>query len=653
MLVLPAGVRAMSLTCACMQVTILFWDTLNIQSGPLHKPEDKLPAPGLRRWPSLPADGVFDLSMRLTAGFAHRLQHPPGLLPAAFAAWAQLAARRRASMCAQVSLITPSFCMAHFLFHLQPTCIGHMRPVCIAARTLRWLVFCMQIVSPVCFFNITSAYRGRVLLAASRWQRRRLRLALLAWQLGARLNRRTRALLGRAAARRRLRMLAATLRVWRSCCAARRRLRHLGARAAAAVDRIRVRAAFRGWARELGLTLARTLAKTLGHRGDDRGAHARVLETPGPTAAPCHEGGAGARGPPPVVLTPNPLYDMAGGASPAGAWFGGATRPLRGWTPGWTPELNAAALPSRGGTDPADMMEGCSPCERPCSPKPAAAAELTAGPGCSGRGVPREPTPFFTPVATLDFRPVTALEPQPARQVPGFRPSASPVPAAPLPLVQPVQSRAGNGGGVRAGGASTPGGADGRRKRLLVAAWQGFAAAGVAAQERACLARAHHARCRAAAALQGWRGAAVCARAGRHAKVRVLRSALRAWAGYAHRRIALHCRADHLRRVRADRVMARVLSSWRAAAGAARKADSAAVCVLRARMAARALEALFGAWRAAARVRRLRCAAVQAFRGQAEGRLRARVWRAWHEHVERREAKWCGLSLAISKLSDT
>ena len=60
--------------------------------------EVRLSAPGLRRWPSLPADGVFDLSMRLTAGFAQRLLHPRGLLSAAFATWAQLAARRRASM---------------------------------------------------------------------------------------------------------------------------------------------------------------------------------------------------------------------------------------------------------------------------------------------------------------------------------------------------------------------------------------------------------------------------------------------------------------------------------------------------------------------------------------------------------------------------
>ncbi|KAK9834904.1 hypothetical protein WJX81_007590 [Elliptochloris bilobata] len=90
-------------------------------------------ANGLQHWPALPADGVLDLTMRLTAGFAHRLLHPPGPLPAAFAAWAHLAARRRASM-------------------------------------------------------------GRALLAASRWQRRRLRLALLAWQVGARMNRRRRAL---------------------------------------------------------------------------------------------------------------------------------------------------------------------------------------------------------------------------------------------------------------------------------------------------------------------------------------------------------------------------------------------------------------------------------------------------------------------------
>ena len=492
-----------------------------------------------------------------------------------------------------------------------------------------------------------------MLLAASRWQRRRLRLALLAWQLGARLNRRRRALLARAAARRCLRALAASLGAWRTCCVARRRLRHLGARAAAAVDRIRVRAAFRGWARELGLTLARTLAKTLGHRGSNEGgAHARALETLGPTAAPCVEGGAGAQEPPPVVLTPNPLYDMAGSASPAGAWFGGAAGPLRGWTPGWTPKLNAAALPSRGGGDagPAGVVGASRPCEGPCSPEPAAAAELAAGSVCSGLSVLRETTPFFTPVATLDFRPVAVLEPQPARQTPGCRSSGSPVPAAPLPLGRPVQRYAGDGGGVGASGASMPGGADWRRRRLLAAAWQGFAAVGLAAQEQARLARAHHAHYCGAKALQGWRSTAGWARASRHARVRVLRSALRAWAAWARRRIALHCRADHLRRVRPDRVLARVLSSWGAAAGAAREADSAVMRELRARMAARTLGAWFGAWRAEARARRLRRAAVQACRGQAEGRLRAKAWRAWRERVVLRKVKWYGLSLPILRV---
>lgn len=495
-----------------------------------------------------------------------------------------------------------------------------------------------------------------MLLAASRWQRRRLRLALLAWQLGARLNRRRRALLARADARRRLRTLAASLGAWRACCAARRRLRHLGARAAAAVDRLRVRAAFRGWTRELGLTLARTLAKTLGRRGsNERGELVRALETPGPMAAPRVEGGAGVRAPPPVVLTPNPLYDMAGSASPAGAWFGGAVGPVRGWTPGWTPELAVAALPSRSDTHmgPAGVMGGCRPCGWPSSPEPAAGHELVAEQERSGRGVPREPTPFFTPVATLDFRPVAVLEPQPARETPELCACASPYPAVPLPQERPVQSHAAERGCAPASGASMPGGADWRRRRLLIAAWRGFAAARLAAREQGRLARAHHAHYCGAKALQGWRAAAGWGRASRHARDRVLRCALCAWAAWACRRIGLHCRADHLRRVRADRVIARVLSLWRAVADAAREADSAVACELRARVAACTLGAWFGAWRAAARARRLERAAVQAFRGQAEGRRRAKAWRAWRERMERREAKWYGLLYAKFYLSHT
>ncbi len=59
----------------------------------------RLLAAGAPRSPA-PADTVLDLSMRLTAGFVQRLLHPPGPLPAAWAAWAALAAARRASMCA-------------------------------------------------------------------------------------------------------------------------------------------------------------------------------------------------------------------------------------------------------------------------------------------------------------------------------------------------------------------------------------------------------------------------------------------------------------------------------------------------------------------------------------------------------------------------
>ena len=493
-----------------------------------------------------------------------------------------------------------------------------------------------------------------MLLAASRWQRRRLRLALLAWQLGARLNRRRRALLARAAARRRLRMLAASLGAWRSCCAARRRLRHLGARAAAAVDRIRVRAAFRGWARELGLTLARTLAKTLAPRGEG-GAGSRDLQALGPlagTPASSGRGALGARQAPPVVLTPNPLYDMAGEAPPQGAGFRGACGPLRGWTPGWTPELHAAALPARGGTDGflAGAVGSCRPCDGPCSPEPATASELANRPGCNGWDMPREPTPFFTPVATLDFRPVAVPDLQPALQTPGSHPNVSPVPASPPPFGASVQSHAGVQCDAERSGANVPGGTDWRRRRLLVAAWQGFAAAGLAAQGQARLAHAHHGRGRAAAALQSWRGAAVWAPASRHARVRVVRSVLLAWAAVARRLIAAHCRMDHLRRVRKDRVMAGILSSWRAAADAARESSSAVVRDARARLATRMLGACFGAWRAAARARHLRRAAVQVSRGKDEGRWRADLWRAWRQRVERREAKRCGHSIAISKL---
>ena len=55
-------------------------------------------AAGAPRSPA-PADTVLDLSMRLTAGFVQRLLHPPGPLPAAWAAWAALAAARRTRMC--------------------------------------------------------------------------------------------------------------------------------------------------------------------------------------------------------------------------------------------------------------------------------------------------------------------------------------------------------------------------------------------------------------------------------------------------------------------------------------------------------------------------------------------------------------------------
>jgi len=48
-----------------------------------------------------PADGILDLSMRLTVGFAQRFHRRP--LPAAFAVWRQLVLQRRNCMCAPLS----------------------------------------------------------------------------------------------------------------------------------------------------------------------------------------------------------------------------------------------------------------------------------------------------------------------------------------------------------------------------------------------------------------------------------------------------------------------------------------------------------------------------------------------------------------------
>ena len=50
---------------------------------------------GMRAQP--PADGILDLSMRLTVGFAQRFHRRP--LPAAFAVWRQLVQQRRNCMC--------------------------------------------------------------------------------------------------------------------------------------------------------------------------------------------------------------------------------------------------------------------------------------------------------------------------------------------------------------------------------------------------------------------------------------------------------------------------------------------------------------------------------------------------------------------------
>ncbi|BDA44599.1 hypothetical protein COCOBI_06-0750 [Coccomyxa sp. Obi] len=195
-----------------------------------------------------PADGILDLSMRLTAGFAQRFHRRP--LPAAFAVWRQLVQQRR-------------------------NCMGQLRK------------------------------------SAKRWQQRWLRDSFHRWRSGAAATRRRRSLLQRGLHRHAARTLAHVFQAWLALAAHRRQLALIGGKLASMHMRRAHTAAFSAWRMEIRCRRRLTvLAERLAAAAAQRRMRAAFLAwadlvlTPDPPAARAPDKGRL------IELTPNPLFDM-------------------------------------------------------------------------------------------------------------------------------------------------------------------------------------------------------------------------------------------------------------------------------------------------------------------------------------------------------
>ncbi|CAL8463177.1 g2711 [Coccomyxa elongata] len=194
-----------------------------------------------------PADGILDLSMRLTAGFAQRFHRRP--LPAAFAVWRQLVQQRR-------------------------NCMGQLRK------------------------------------SARRWQQRWLRDSFHRWHAGAAATRRRRSLLQRGLHRHTARMLAHAFQAWLALATRRRELAVIGGKLASMHMRCAHAAVLAAWQMEVRCRRRLTvLAERLTAAAAQRRMRAaflawfEVVLTPDPPAAR-------APGKVRLIeLTPNPLFD--------------------------------------------------------------------------------------------------------------------------------------------------------------------------------------------------------------------------------------------------------------------------------------------------------------------------------------------------------
>ncbi|EIE21377.1 hypothetical protein COCSUDRAFT_56596 [Coccomyxa subellipsoidea C-169] len=195
-----------------------------------------------------PADGILDLSMRLTVGFAQRFHRRP--LPAAFAVWRQLVQQRR-------------------------NCMGQLRK------------------------------------SAKRWRQRWLRDAFARWRAGAEATRRRRSLLQRGLQRHATRALAAAFQIWLGIMNRRQQLAVIAGKLAGLHARRTQAATFAAWLiemrcrRRLAVLADRLKTATAARRlrGSFLAWAGLVLASDLAVAIAAGRGRF-------IELTPNPLFDL-------------------------------------------------------------------------------------------------------------------------------------------------------------------------------------------------------------------------------------------------------------------------------------------------------------------------------------------------------